>query len=63
MLAKKLNVPIISADAYQVYKELNAGVNKPSEKHYQRLNIISYPIFRFLMNDQLHTLTKEPKKF
>ncbi|AFP75798.1 tRNA delta(2)-isopentenylpyrophosphate transferase [Mycoplasmoides gallisepticum CA06_2006.052-5-2P] len=32
MLAKKLNVPIISADAYQVYKELNAGVNKPSEK-------------------------------
>ncbi|QMT98668.1 tRNA dimethylallyltransferase [Mycoplasma tullyi] len=39
MLAKKLNVPIISADAYQVYKELNAGVNKPSE---QTLSEIDY---------------------
>ncbi|WP_255565854.1 tRNA (adenosine(37)-N6)-dimethylallyltransferase MiaA [Mycoplasma sp. E35C] len=31
-LALRLNLPIISADAFQVYKELNAGVNKPSAK-------------------------------
>ncbi|WP_027122351.1 tRNA (adenosine(37)-N6)-dimethylallyltransferase [[Mycoplasma] imitans] len=38
MLATKLNVPIISADAFQVYKELNAGVNKPSEKTLSEIN-------------------------
>ncbi|MDC4182920.1 tRNA (adenosine(37)-N6)-dimethylallyltransferase [Mycoplasma bradburyae] len=37
-LAIKLNLPIISADAFQVYKELNAGVNKPSEKILSEIN-------------------------
>jgi len=30
-LAKEFNAEIISADAYQIYKELNAGVNKPTK--------------------------------
>ncbi len=30
-IAKKVNGEIISADAFQVYKELNIGVNKPSK--------------------------------
>lgn len=30
-LAVDFKLPIISADAFQVYKELNAGINKPSE--------------------------------
>lgn len=39
-LAKNLNLEIINADAFQVYKEINAGINKPTKnelkevKHY-----------------------------
>jgi tRNA dimethylallyltransferase len=30
LLAQKFNGEIISADAFQVYKQLNVGVNKPN---------------------------------
>lgn len=31
-LAKDLNTEIINADSFQVYKELNIGINKPTEQ-------------------------------
>ncbi|GHU30464.1 hypothetical protein FACS1894166_00150 [Bacilli bacterium] len=31
-LARKFNGEIINADAFQVYKELNIGVNKPTNE-------------------------------
>lgn len=30
ILAKKLNLEIINADAFQIYREINAGINKPT---------------------------------
>jgi tRNA dimethylallyltransferase len=34
-IAKKFNGEIINADAFQVYRELNIGVNKPTVKEMQ----------------------------
>ena len=31
-LAKKFNGSIINADAFQVYKQINVGINKPSNE-------------------------------
>lgn len=36
-LAKDLNLEIINADAFQVYKELTIGTNKPSEKELKEI--------------------------
>lgn len=33
----KLNSELISADAFQIYKELNVGTNKPSDKQLQQV--------------------------
>jgi tRNA dimethylallyltransferase len=36
-LAKTFNGEIINADAFQVYKELDIGVNKPTDKELQEV--------------------------
>lgn len=36
-IAKDFNAEIINADSFQVYKEINAGVNKPSQKQMQEI--------------------------
>ena len=43
-LANKINGEIISADAFQVYKELNVGVNKPTSKQLKlaKFHLINY---------------------
>ena len=38
-IAKKFSLPIINADAFQVYKELNCGTNKPSKEIIERYDI------------------------
>lgn len=38
-LAKYFNLPIINTDAFQVYKELNVGTNKPDKKIIEEYNI------------------------
>jgi tRNA dimethylallyltransferase len=35
-LAKNLNGEIINADAFQVYREVNVGVNKPTHEELQQ---------------------------
>lgn len=37
-LAKQINGEIINADAFQVYKQLNIGVNKPTEEQLKQVN-------------------------
>jgi tRNA dimethylallyltransferase len=37
-LAKQINGEIINADAFQVYKQLNIGVNKPSKEQLKQVN-------------------------
>ena len=32
ILAKELNLEIINADAFQIYREINAGINKPTSQ-------------------------------
>lgn len=39
-IAKEFDLEIINFDAFQVYKELNLGINKPSKKFFLKLNII-----------------------
>lgn len=36
-IAKFFNIEIISADAYQIYKELNIGINKPSIENLNKI--------------------------
>lgn len=37
MLAKELDTEIINADSFQVYKELNVGINKPTKQELQEV--------------------------
>lgn len=48
-IAKKFNGEVISADAFQVYKQLNAGVNKPSSK---QLSETQFHLLNFLNLDE-----------
>jgi tRNA dimethylallyltransferase len=36
-IAKQINGEIINADAFQVYKQLNIGVNKPSDEQLKQV--------------------------
>ncbi|MBQ6970506.1 hypothetical protein IJQ19_02845 [bacterium] len=38
-LARDFNLPIINTDAFQVYKELNIGTNKPDKKTIKEYDI------------------------
>lgn len=61
-IAKYLNTEILVADAFQVYKELNAGINKPSDKE---LNEIKHHFVNSIsMYDQwnVNEFQKEFKK-
>ena len=47
ILAERLNGSVINGDAFQIYKEINVGVNKPTEEElkkidYYMINEISY---------------------
>ena len=41
-LAKKLRLPIISADAFQCYKEMNIGTDKPSREKVSGIDYLFY---------------------
>lgn len=52
-LAQKLNGEIVNADAFQIYKELSIGVNKPPKEYF---DLIPHHLFSFITPDTPYSI-------